>query len=158
MLQTFFSLYRHLTKPAFSLITPCVFSYLFSNFLCEKKGIGIPQLPPCPALITSSSESVFQWSPVWMDSMLVISGPPADGISPGLGERMYSPQHINAEGYGWMSVPAVGGKTSPERHSDCCTSHLSLLFFSQRETLPPPTFPAHPLSTSLSMQLWNHSV
>ncbi len=39
---------------------------------------------------TFRSECVFQKSPVWLDSMLVISGPPAGGVLPGLGELVYS--------------------------------------------------------------------
>lgn len=49
----FFFLHGDFTKPAFSLITHWVFFFFFPSFFYveKKKGIGIPQWPPCLALI-----------------------------------------------------------------------------------------------------------
>lgn len=58
---------------------------------------------------------------------------------------MYSLQHLNVEGYGSLSLSAVGGRASSECHTDCCTSY----FLSQRETLPPPVLFSHALSLAV---------
>lgn len=84
-----------------SCLHPLFFLVVF--FHSGKKGIRIHHWPPSSFHYTFSSAS---------RCLLLVA------CWCGLTRIVYSLQHINTEVYGCLSVPAVGGKTSPECHND----------------------------------------